>query len=150
MKKFINKKTICCFTFGVIGAYILVVIISAVMMSKMTRITYNAIAYGTTIKTIVVDFAENTAQKTTSDFYGKQMTNQKNSIKALEEIHIKAMCSLALLPLWRKTYDNPWVVCGDHYNIIRSYGNNESPVYGSNAYPLTYWLIMRTINGAVE
>jgi len=58
------KKYIRCAIFVAIGCYILAVIISIAMMSQMTQITYNATAYGTTLREDIVDFKTRQRDKT--------------------------------------------------------------------------------------
>ncbi len=129
-----------------IGCYILAVIISIAMMSQMTKITYNATAYGTTLREDILDFKTNTAQRNYYDFYGNSTDHKENLISSAREFRIKSVCSFSLLPLWRKNYYNPLIMDGDHYNIARSYKESESVIYGSNAYPLTYWFVLQAID----
>ncbi|WFA07808.1 hypothetical protein [Tissierella sp. Yu-01] len=133
-----------------IGCYILAVTISIAMMSKMTKITYNATAYGTTLIEDIVDFKTNTAQRNYYDFDGNPTDHKENLISPIKEFGIKSVCSFSLFPLWRKNYFNPFIMDGDQYNIARSYKENENVIYGSNAYPLTYWFVLWAIENAFK
>ena len=144
------KKYIRCAIFVAIGCYILAVIISIAMMSQMTQITYNATAYGTTLREDIVDFKTNIAQRNYYDFYGKPTDHKENLISPAKEFGIKCVCSFSLLPLWRKNYFNPFIMDGDQYNIARSYKESENVIYGSNAYPLTYWFVLQAIDNAFK
>jgi len=150
MKK--KQTKILLFVFlGVIGAYLLLVGISAVMMSQMTRITYSSVYKGEKFETIIVDFEENTVQQIFFDRdTGEQWASYENSIDISTKNKIKATCSFSLFPLWRKSYFDRSVYDGIQYSITRTYGNGESIVSGSNAYPLTYDCVMRAIRNAVS
>lgn len=146
IKKF--KKYIRYFIIVVFGNYILAVIISAVMMSQMTQITYKTTTFGITIEENILNFKANTAQRNYYDYNRELINHEENSIDKLNNFNIKLICSLSLFPLWRKNYDNPSIMDGDQYTIIRSYENGESIIYGSNAYPLTYAFVLSAINSA--
>lgn len=144
------KKYIRFSLFVAIGCYIFAVIISIVIMSQMTQITYNATAYGTTLREDIIDFKTNTARRNYYDFYGNQTGHKENLISPAKEFGIKCVCSISLFPLWRKNYFNPFIMDGDQYNIARSYEERESVIYGSNAYPLTYWFVLQAIDNAFK
>lgn len=134
----------------VIGCYILAVTISIAMMSQMTKITYNTTAYGTTLSEYIVDFKANTAQRNYYDFDSNPRDYKENVISPIKEFGIKTVCSFSLFPLWRKNYFNPLIMDGDKYNIVRSYKERENVIYGSNAYPLTYWFVLWAIGNAFK
>jgi len=135
---------------AILGSYIVAVLISAVMMTKMKQITYNSTAYGVTIKQLRIDFASNTATRIYNDFYGEQREHKENPISNSKKMQIKAVCTVSLLPIWQKYYHNPWVMDGDYYNIVRGYENSERVFYGSNAYPLTYWFVYKAIHNTID
>ena len=135
---------------AIAGGYIIAVIISAIMMSQMTQITYNATAYGAVIREDTINFEANTAQRIYYDFDGELRGHEDSQIGAADIFKIKSVCSLSLFPLWQKIYYNPYIMDGDQYNIVRAYNNSESVVFGSNAYPLTYRLVMMVIENAVK
>ncbi|WMJ77528.1 MULTISPECIES: hypothetical protein [unclassified Sedimentibacter] len=144
------KKYIRSAIFVVIGCYISAVIISSAMMSQMTQITYNATAYGTTLREDIVDFKTNTVQRNYYDYYGNPTGHKENLINPTKEFGIKCVCSFSLLPLWRKNYFNLLIMDGDQYNIVRSYKESENVIYGSNAYPLTYWFVLQAIDNTLK
>ncbi|MDR7856326.1 hypothetical protein [Tissierella sp.] len=133
-----------------IGCYILAVTISIAMMSQMTKITYNATAWGRTLTEYIVDFKTNTAQVNYYDFDGNPWDHKENIISPIKEFRIKSVCSFSLFPLWRKNYENPFIMDGDQYNIVRSYKERENVIDGSSAYPLTYWFVLWAIHNAFK
>ena len=135
---------------AVIGIYIIATIASGIMMSQMTQITYNATAYGTTLRKDIIDFNTNKSQRNYYHYDGELREQKEKTIGTEEQLKIKVICSLSLFPLWQKHYYNPSIMDGDYYNIIRSYKNDESTVYGSNSYPLTYRFVMRAIKNTME
>jgi len=130
--------------------YILAVIVSSMMIRQMTQITYNATAFGTTIREDIIDFKGNTAQRNYYDFYGEPTKQKENQISMAKEFKIKTICAVSLFPLWREYYLNPFIMDGDQYSIIRSYGDEQRIIYGSNAYPFTYPLVLYAIDNAFE
>ena len=130
----------------VIGCYVLSVIISAFMMSQMIQITDNATAYGVTIREDVIDFKEKIASRNYYDFNGELRKNEETAISTAELIKIKLVCSVSLFPIWQEYYYNPGIMDGDQYSIHRVYEKNESAIYGSNAYPVTYPFVFYVIN----
>ena len=153
MKKIITKKRVSYFIFGIVGVYILAVGISAVMMSQTTQITYDAHGEGLKLRTIVIDFKENTAQNIYYNLYdvnlGLPLEIKEYPINTSTKLQIKTVCSFSLFPLWRKNYYNYRILDGDEYYITITYGNNERVIYGANSYPLTYrpvmWIIRKTV-----
>ena len=135
---------------AVIGIYIVATIASGVMMSQMTQITYNATAYGTTLRKDIIDFDANKSQRNYYHYDGELREQKENTLSTAEQLKIKVIFSFSLFPLWQKHYYNPSIMDGDYYNIIRSYKNDESTINGSNAYPLTYRFFMKAIKNAVE
>ncbi|MDR1588617.1 MAG: hypothetical protein LBS51_00285 [Oscillospiraceae bacterium] len=135
---------------AVLGSYVVAVIISAVMMAQMKQITYNSTAYGVTIKEVKIDFLSSTAIRNYYDFYGEQSEHKENAISNAKIMQIKTVCTISLLPIWQRDYHNPWVMDGDQYNIVCGYKNGERSFYGSNAYPLPYWLVYGVIHNAIE
>ena len=134
---------------AVIGSYIVATMASGIMMSQMTHITYNATAYGTTIREDIIDFNAGKSQQNYYQYDGELREHTDRIIGTTEQFKIRVICSLSLFPLWQKHYYNPSIMDGDYYNIIRSYKNDENTIYGSNAYPLTYRFVMRAIKNAV-
>ena len=122
--------------FAVVGSYIVAVIVSAIMMSQMTQITYSASAFGRTIREDVIDFKANTALRKYWDFNGKLERQEEYSIDTTKKISSNLKCVFSLFPLWGD-YHNSYILDGGQYSITRSYGKCESIVSGSNAYPLT-------------
>ncbi|MCL2462087.1 MAG: hypothetical protein FWF44_05425 [Defluviitaleaceae bacterium] len=148
IKKFLKFFRV--FIYAIIGLYTLAVIISAILMSQIQQITYNALAFGVTIRTNIVDFQTNIAQQDINNFDGELKEHKENSISEERSFKIKTICALSLLPLWLKNYHNPFVLDGDYYNIVRSYKNSSIVTYGSNAYPLGYDFVLNAILGAIE
>ena len=134
---------------AVIGSYIVATIASGIMMSQMAQITYNATAYGTTIRQDIIDFNAGKSQQNYYHYDGELREHTEKITGTTEQLKIKVICSISLFPLWQKHYHNPSIMDGDYYNIIRGYQNHESIVNGSNAYPLTYKPVMRAIKNAV-
>ena len=128
------------FTIAVVGSYVLAVIVSGIMMSQMIKMTYNPI-YFFSEREDVINFKENTVQQNYYH-YGELEDHKEKALGTAEKIKIKVICSFTLFPLWRRSYNNPYICDGDQYLIVRKYENGESVTYGSNAYPLTYWLVM--------
>jgi len=135
---------------AILGSYIVAVIISAVMMAQMKQITYNSTEYGAAIKELRIDFGSNTATRIYYDFYGEPREIKENPISNSKKVQIKTVCTFSVFPIWQKYYNNPWVMDGDYYNIVRGYENSESVFYGSNAYPLTYWFVYEVIHNAID
>lgn len=139
-----------CLIIVVIGSYIVTMVGSAIMMGRMTQITYNATAFGATIREDIIDFDANITKRSCFDFVGNLTVNQETTMSKPEEMVIKVVCSVSLFPLWHESYENPYIMDGDQYNIVRHCDNGSSVVYGSNAYPLTYRLVMMAIERAIE
>jgi len=135
----------------VVGSYILTLILSAIMMSQMTQITYHATDHGVTIREDIIDFdTTNAAKRNYYDYYGNPQEKIETSISNSEKFKIKVICSFSLFPLWHEYYDNPNVMDGDQYHIVRSYEKGESVIYGGNAYPITYILVFNAINNVFD
>lgn len=136
----------------VVGSYIVAAIASVIMMNQMTQVIYNSTEYGSIWKQISIDFENNTAWQIIYEFNGdgEIKEHRENPLSDAAKMKIKAVCAFSLFPLWQKSFDNPWVMDGDQYNIVRNYKNGNSVIYGSNAYPLTYWLVYRVIYNSIE
>ena len=134
---------------AVVSSYIVAVIVSSIMMCQMTQITYNATAYGITIRKDIIDFDASKSQRNYYDYYGELTNHDENTLDTAKKFKIKLICSLSLFPLWQESYNNPSIMDGDCYNIIQSYEKDASTIYGSNAYPLTYQLVMMVFENAV-
>lgn len=135
---------------AVLGCCIVIVAVSAIMISQMKQITYKSIAYGLPVKEVRIDFASNTATRRYYDSNGEPSGITENPLNRRKEVQIKTVCAFSLLPIWPKRYYNPWVMDGDCYNIVRSYENSESTFCASNAYPPTYWFVYEAIDDAVQ
>ena len=145
-----SKKIIKILISIVFVCYIALVIISSVMLSQITQITYRASAFGTVIREDIIDFKENAAWRNYYDFNKTPVQQKENKIDAEKASEIKFICAVSLFPLWRESYHNPSILDGDQYVIIRTYDNEESATYGSNAYPLTYAFVLSAINSVFE
>jgi len=133
-----------------VGSYILALVLSAIMMSQMTQISYHATAYGVTFREDIIDFETNAAKRNYYDFDGNPREETETSISNSEKLKIKAICSFSLFPLWQEYYVNPNVEDGDQYHMVRSYEKGESVIYGSNAYPITYVFVFDAINNVFD
>ena len=138
------------FLIAVLGIYVVAVIVSAVLMAQMKQITYTSNAWGKIIMEAKIDFTESRATRIYNDIYGELREQKENPISDAKKTQIKAICSFSLFPIWRKNYNNPRIMDGDQYSIVRRYENSESVIYGSNAYPLTYRFVYKAIYNAIE
>ena len=135
---------------AIIGSYFLAIIVSAIMMIQMTQIKYNTSRWMHIIREDIIDFKTNTAQRSYYDYNRELTKHEENTIGAEKKLEIKLVCVFSLFPIWHKNYIDPSIMDGEQYSIIRTYGNSESVVNGSNAYPLTYQLVMMTIDNALK
>jgi len=134
----------------VVTSYIVAIIISTSIMNQMTQITYKAIGYGVTLREDIIDFKENIAQINFYDYSGGLRESKNISIEAKDLARIKRISSLSLFPLWQSSYYDQGIASGDQYVFIMESEENERNVFGSNAYPLTYQLVVRSIKSAIN
>ena len=132
---------------SVAGSYIITVVISAIMMSQMTQIVYTSYDLGLPGRSDIIIFSESTAIRIYR--HDPDMSVEKE-MNRTEIFGLRFVCSIALFPLWQDSYNNPRTVCGDMYFIVRTYRDSESEIFGSNSYPLTYWLFKLAIEGTLK
>lgn len=149
MMKKINLKTLfkrILIFFSI--SYVLALILSLVLVIRMSSIIYESTAFGLVLEEYKLDFISNKSEYNNFDFDGIQVKHEEINLSSLQEFKFKTLFAISLVPLWKKSYDNPFIMDGDQWNMTRSYSNEKKDItYGSNAYPVTYSFVLRVIKG---
>ena len=142
MKKAKKKKIAKYIALAIASIYLLLLIISGVFMASMMSVTYESSFIGVTVEHYKIDFKANTTDRSYYNVDGTPRAYYSNELTAGQEIKLKTICIVSLMPLWRRNYNNPFIMDGDQWDVIRNYGKFKHETYGSNAYPLTYrWVL---------
>lgn len=128
-----------------IAIYLLCLTYCMVSVFNIQTITYNSTGWGVVLAEYKLNFAEDLAELNYYDFDGTRSAHVENPFSGVQQAKVRFVCAIALMPLWRSGYNNPFVVDGDQWCIIISYENREKATYGSNSYPLTYPFVYHTI-----
>ncbi|MEG2687264.1 MAG: hypothetical protein RR954_09155 [Christensenellaceae bacterium] len=125
--------------------YLLCLIYCGVSVFKMQTLTYNSTGWGIVLTEYKLDFVGDLTVLNYYDFDGTLSTHTQNTFSPAQQTKVRLVCAISLMPLWRGEYDNPYVMDGDQWHTIITYGNREKTTYGSNSYPLTYCFVHNTI-----
>lgn len=143
MKKISVKKILVALLSLAITIYLIAVIASAVFMSRMTSLTYNATDFGVTLAEYQIDFEANTAER---NYYNNTLSEHtKCFLTANQERKLKIIAAFFLIPLWKSNYNNINIYDGDQWNLVKRYGNTKQITFGSNAHPFTYHFVLAAI-----
>ena len=145
MKKISVKKILVALLSLAITIYLMAVIASAVFMSRMTSLTYNATGFGVTLAEYQIDFEANTAERNYYNYDNTLSEHTKCFLTANQERKLKIIAAFPLMPLWKSNYNNPNIYDGNQWNLVKRYGNTKQITFGSNAYPLTYSFVLAAI-----
>lgn len=138
-KRLLQILLVLAITYGVL------VIISGIFTLRMTAFSHNSSAFGRTIRTYTIHFTEQRATWNVYDFDDQLISQQEVNLSKWDVVKIKLILSVAIAPCWRKSYNNPFILDGDQWHVIREYGDKKVKTYGSNAYPMFYQVVLHTI-----
>lgn len=125
--------------------YLLCFIISMAAAFNIQTLTYRSTGWGVVLAEYQLDFADDLTELNYFDFDGTLSSHTENTFSTSAQIKVKFICAVALMPLWKNEYNNPFVQDGDHWHTIMSYNDKTITTYGSNSYPLTYGLVYHVI-----
>ncbi len=129
-------------------SYVLALILSLALVNGMSSIIYESTAFGLVLEEYKLDFISNKAEYNSFDFDGIQVEHEEINLSSSQEFKFKTLFAISLVPLWKESYDNPFIMDGDEWIMTRAYSNEEKDItYGSNAYPVMYPFVLHAIKG---